>query len=207
MSDTPSGSGSTTGVAWSALAISLVATPTVGYGAPGTGGSVNAHFLLHKGDWAYEEPTVASRSEALDDQEPRYEVTDALAHVRSALGLSISDLAAVLEVTRPTVYSWIKGEQEPRAGSWRRVRELQQVAQRAEAYELPRMSRLVRRPLPNGPSVLERLRGGDPVSDEVFRALAELAQAEQNQRDSGKGQESSRRSSSDAARHYGRPLV
>ena len=208
MSETGSGGRGATGVAWSAFAISLATAPAVGYGAPGTGGSVSSHFLLHKGDWVYEEAIGEASPEANVDDAGPVDAADALALLRSALGLSVSDLAGVLDVSRPTIYAWMKREQEPRPAAWQRLQELQQVALRAESCALPRVSRLVRRPLADGRSLLDRLQAGESVDEHELQALSELAGAEQAQRDAAKGDDGrNRRSADDAAREYGRPGV
>ena len=51
-----------------------------------------------------------------------------LAGIRRYLSLSISDLAKVLRVERPTVYSWIKGEAIPRANNVSRIGDVYSMA-------------------------------------------------------------------------------
>ncbi|CAM5396876.1 hypothetical protein LSHI6S_02151 [Leifsonia shinshuensis] len=48
----------------------------------------------------------------IDDAQPTSEVVNA---IRSAFGLSVTDLAAVLGVERPTIYSWLKDQSLPSA--------------------------------------------------------------------------------------------
>jgi hypothetical protein len=45
--------------------------------------------------------------------------------LQQEFGLNISELSTVLQVSRPTVYSWIRGDSEPRGGSLQRIAELQ----------------------------------------------------------------------------------
>lgn len=183
-----------------------IAAFSAGYAMPGTGGSVNPHYLLHKSDWVHDE--AIEYQELEDTTGPRNDAlgpSDVLTRVREALGLSVSDLAAVLGVTRPTVYAWMKDESEPRTEAWKRLRELEQVALQAERYELPRVARLVRRPLLREGSLLERLISGQAVSDEHWQLLAEVARSEEEQR--GKVRSREQRSADEVAREYGRPMA
>lgn len=51
-----------------------------------------------------------------------------LVGIRRYLSLSVSDLAKVLRVERPTVYSWLKGEAVPRSGNVNRIGAIYSVA-------------------------------------------------------------------------------
>jgi transcriptional regulator with XRE-family HTH domain len=48
--------------------------------------------------------------------------------IRRYLSLSISDLARVLLVERPTIYSWLRSESVPRAGNLDRIRKIYLIA-------------------------------------------------------------------------------
>lgn len=45
-----------------------------------------------------------------------------LSGIRAALGLSVSSLAEILKVSRPTIYGWLSGQQAPREANLRRLR-------------------------------------------------------------------------------------
>jgi hypothetical protein len=51
-----------------------------------------------------------------------------LAGIRRYLSLNVSDLAKVLRVERPTVYSWLKGEAIPRSGNVSRIGAIYSIA-------------------------------------------------------------------------------
>lgn len=51
-----------------------------------------------------------------------------LAGIRRYLSLSVSDLAKVLRVERPTIYSWLKGEAVPRSGNVNRIGVIYSIA-------------------------------------------------------------------------------
>jgi len=188
-----------------ALAVSITAFSSSGYAMPGTGGDADAHYLIHKGNWVHDE-AIECRAQRGEADAIANEAPDAprvLAALRESLGLSITDLARVLDVSRPTIYAWMKGETEPRSELWPRLREMEQLASQAEAYSLPRPARLVRRPLADGASLLDRLLTGREVEEAHLQALADLARTEELQRAKPKG--GAARPARDVASEYGRP--
>ena len=70
------------------------------------------------------------RRDAPDDEDT---APTAFAIVLNALqqefGFNISELSMVLQVSRPTVYSWIRGDAEPRGGSLQRIADLQALVE------------------------------------------------------------------------------
>jgi len=188
-----------------ALAVSAMTFSSAGYAMPGTGGDADAYYLLNKGAWVHDE-AIECRALQEDAGSTPSEAPDPpriLAGLRESLGLSITDLARVFEVTRPTIYAWMKGQSEPRPELWPRLREMERLASQAEAYSLPRPARLVRRPLADGASLLDRLLTGREVEEAHLQALADLARTEELQRAKPKG--GAARPARDVASEYGRP--
>lgn len=193
------------GALCSALAVSAMAFSPAGYAMPGTGGSTDAHYLINKGTWVHDEaieycaPAEATGSarDAVPDP-PRI-----LARLRDSLGLSVTDLAKAFEVSRPTIYAWMKGETEPRPELWPRLEEMAQLASRAEYYSLPRASRLVRRPLLDGSSLLERPQAGQEIQEGHLQRLADVARNEESQRARTKG--GAAQPVDEVVRQHGRP--
>ena len=188
------------------LAASLIAVPGAGLAGSGTGGALTSHTLLHKGAWVYDATLAVSAPEgaALG---PAETPSDQLDLVRKALGLSITDLANLLGVTRPTIYAWIQGKQEPKPEMLDRIQELRVAAQAAEALALPRMNRLVRRPLASGPSLLLRLQRGDADAEAALTELAEMASREEGQRQQSRTSFAEPESAQETASRMGRPLA
>lgn len=56
------------------------------------------------------------------------DVASVVAEVRSSLSLQIKELAEILGVQRPTVYSWLEGDQKPQDQNRRRLLELLKIA-------------------------------------------------------------------------------
>jgi hypothetical protein len=73
--------------------------------------------------------------------------------VSSALGLGKSDVARILGISRPTLYSWIKGNSEPRESDHpERLRKLGELtAEICKESKRPLYHRFVEEPLPNQP--------------------------------------------------------
>lgn len=188
-----------------ALAVSITAFSSSGYAMPGTGGDADAHYLIHKGNWVHDE-AIECRAHQGETDAIANEVPDAprlLATLRESLGLSITDLARVFDVSRPTIYAWMKGETEPRSELWPRLREMEQLASRAQQYSLSRPARLVRRPVLDGTSLLGRLQAGQEVEEEHLQALADLSRDEETKRAKPRG--GAARPAEDVAAEYGRP--
>ena len=58
------------------------------------------------------------------------DVAAAVDDIRSTLSLSITDLSAILDVKRPTIYSWLRGDAQPHAKNLERITSLHQISQR-----------------------------------------------------------------------------
>jgi len=57
-----------------------------------------------------------------------FDVDEVVADIRSALSLQIKELAEILGVQRPTIYSWLQGNQKPQEHNRDRLIQLQRVA-------------------------------------------------------------------------------
>lgn len=79
--------------------------------------------------------------------------------VSSALGLGKSDVARILGISRPTLYSWIKGNSEPRESDHpERLRKLGELtAEICKDSKRPLYHRFVEEPLPNQSSSILNL--------------------------------------------------
>lgn len=109
-----------------------------------------------------------------------------LEFIRTALGLTMTDLARIFDVARPTVYAWLSGS-EPRPEKARLINELRETAARFDSLGLERMEKLVRRPLfEGGRSLVDLLVAGEPV-DEALGVLQGLSQRESQSRNAIKG--------------------
>lgn len=110
---------------------------------------------------------------------------DHVANIRDVLSISMSDLASVLGVTRPTAYAWLEG-QEPETEAVMHIQRLSGVADEINLANIIRLDKLVHRPILNGRSLLDILKTDeDPVGD--LATLKEIADKEAQTRRESKG--------------------
>lgn len=175
------------------LMASVFAFPYSLSSEPGSGGFHTPESAVAKSNWIYDsgvdfEPVGSSGETALQDP------ADTLIFVRDSLGLNITDLAGIFQVARPTVYAWLNGT-EPKAETLARLYKLECLAKSVSKLQLPRMNKLVHRPLSGGVSLFEMVRRNIDANG----ALAELATIAVNER-KGRARPKGARSSSSSAR-------
>lgn len=108
-----------------------------------------------------------------------------LEFIRQTLGLNVSDLASALGVSRPTVYAWLEGD-EPSPENYKQIARLKRVADEVDRLAIPRFEKLLKRPIFDGLSFLDKLKESeDPTS--FLRPLKQLADKEHATRRSQKG--------------------
>lgn len=98
-----------------------------------------------------------------------------IAAIRSSLSLQIKELAEILRVQRPTVYSWIKNEVEPSQTNRERLQHLYRIALKwKQLCNLPADS-LIRSTGADGHSVLELLKADEVDQAAIMNRLEGLA--------------------------------
>lgn len=168
----------------------------------GTGGMLTAHGLENLGGQIYE-PRLHIESPIVNKVDMR-SPAEQVAFIREIFALNMSDLAIVLNVTRPTIYAWLDG-QEPKPEMLNQIRQISQVADRLQSLNMPRTDTLVRRPIFDGRSLLDKLKAGEDISD-YLPILKNLANKEEQARNLSKGSYKNTRSFSDATSEYSTPL-
>ncbi|WP_199306314.1 hypothetical protein [Coleofasciculus sp. FACHB-T130] len=140
----------------------------------GTGGVMTPHGtpkVLNQ----YYDPRIhvePCRAKQIDTRSPAEHV----ANIRDVFAISMSDLASVLGVTRPTVYAWLAG-QEPKGEAVIRIQQLSRAADKFHQANIIRLDKLVNRPILNGRSLLDILRTDeDPV--EALATIKAIADKE-----------------------------
>ena len=105
--------------------------------------------------------------------------------VSFALGLGKSDVARILGISRPTLYSWIKGESEPRASDHPdRLRKLGELtAEICKESKRPLYHRFVEEPLVNQYSSILTLLLADVWNETQLRPLLAEARRLTSERD------------------------
>ncbi len=103
-----------------------------------------------------------------------------LALIRATLSLNVKELAAALNVKRPTVYAWMAGEAEPKERNHRRIEVLWTLAREWEKLSSLPLGALRTAPDEDGSSILTLLTASEIDMERVQRlmhAAAEKAKA------------------------------
>lgn len=116
--------------------------------------------------------------------------SEQLQFIRQHLCLTMSDLASLLGVSRPTAYAWLGGD-EPKGDNYANIVRLSRIAGQFEALNLAHLDRLLRRPVFEGRSLLDRLKAEEDISD-CLPFLKALAAKEATSRRAPKGSGKSR---------------
>ncbi|HSH48628.1 MAG TPA: helix-turn-helix transcriptional regulator [Halomonas sp.] len=187
-----------------ALAATCFLVPMALGGEPGSGGAVTPEAALTRHQWLQDDSIDVTSAVKGEDDAELFTPAERLERIRQLLGLTITDLARLLDTTRPTVYAWLNG-QEPRPEVHTRLIRLERQAENIAACDLPRINKLIRRPLRCGGSLLDRLREDDPLQP-ALEELQSLAQREHSRRMRHKGKVIATRSSREALDDIAVPL-
>lgn len=168
-----------------AAATALQFSSSVVFGTEaGSGGTITDNTIKSKSNWVYdksysfpevdvEEITIVNTA----DEE--------LVSIKKYLGLTTTDIAKLIGVTRPTVYSWLKGK-DPKPEHIAKINLLKEQADKVSSIELTGMNKLVRRPLKAGGSLIDLISRGEDI-DAALEELKVLSQRESENRRKRKG--------------------
>lgn len=157
---------------------------------PGTGGAMTPQSASQLGRWVYN-PVIhvePSSKGKYDQRSPAEQISS----IRDVYGLNMSELAALLGVSRPTVYAWLNG-QEPKHDSLVHIHRLASATREIEDLQVARIDKLVRRPIFQGRSLLDKIKANDDIVEAltVIKSIAiKEGQARCRQKGSGKNRQS-----------------
>lgn len=120
-------------------------------------------------------------SDAPPVQPPARTVAEQITFLRQDLGLTVSEIADWMGVTRPAVYGWLKDVQ-PQPETLRMIAKVDATTTALADLKLHRPDHIIKRPLFNGRSALDVLRDGDLLTPEQLSTLKDLDQREQARR-------------------------
>ncbi len=96
-----------------------------------------------------------------------------IATIRSSLSLQIAEIAEILHVERPTIYTWIGGQSRPTAGNRKRLHWLYRLAQEWDDMSSTPVGEAVRQIDVSGKTLLDLLKEGkDSEIRSRFRSIA-----------------------------------
>lgn len=105
------------------------------------------------------------------DDESVVSTAEQLTVVQNYLSLNTTELAQALNVSRPTVYSWLKHEQEPHVSNFERIGLLYECARAWERLSAKPLGTFVRQPVFGGQSLLQILSVENLDMDRARQAL------------------------------------
>lgn len=117
--------------------------------------------------------------------EPGRSPAEELQYIRQHLCLNMSDLALLLGVSRPTAYAWLDGD-EPKEDNYHSIVRLSRIAEQFERLHLANLEKLLRRPVFDGRSLLDKLKASEEIGD-CIPVLQNLASKEASARSRLKG--------------------
>lgn len=88
-----------------------------------------------------------------------FSVPQQLIGLREMFGLTMTELAQIFNVTRPTVYAWLNGS-EPKEEIKSRICELAKYVQELRNVGIPQAGLLARQPLASGQSLISLFKSG-----------------------------------------------
>ena len=144
------------------------------------------HFLESTGGVLADDIVVELRTiEEVEAKRSDYSTRspeEIIAAIRSALSLQVKELAEILRVERPTVYSWIKGSAFPSRHNATRLRQVFRLAERWNRLSSKPVGKSVREMGPSEQSILDVLKQDTIQEDDVmqrFHAVASARTADQ----------------------------
>jgi len=172
------------GLVTSAHPASVVAAPLCATGVffllmlAGTGGAVTSSAAAGMAGTA-DATSTTCRVEHIGggrrEERQIVETAEKLAFVQDQFSLNLSGVAAILRVSRPTVYSWLREDWDPQTHNLSRIERLYGLAQIWRRLSLAPLGRYVRRPLYRNTSILSLL-SNQSINESAVRAAFSIAQ-------------------------------
>jgi DNA-binding transcriptional regulator YiaG len=150
---------------------------------PGSGGSITPHSI-EKLERYYSHSIIHVEHSTAKNVDTRSSA-EHVANIRDVLAINMSELASILRSTRPTVYAWLEGRQEPKAEAAVNIRRLSHVADRIKLANVIQLDQLIRRPVVNGRSLLDIIKVNDDPSD-ILQVLKSISEKEAKTRSESK---------------------
>jgi hypothetical protein len=152
-----------------------VLAAVLGAATIGTGGVANLQVLNLP---TFTSPVACACSVHVrqDEEERLLDTQEKIAGIRRYLSLNITDLAKVLNVGRPTVYSWATTPVNLHSNHRKQIDTVYEIARTWRALYSDPMGRLVREPLENGRTMIDLISEDKLDSEAVSKAMLQVRQ-------------------------------
>ncbi len=109
------------------------------------------------------------------------DTADAVASIRAALSLQVKELATVLGVTRPTIYTWLRNDEKPQSHNRRRISQLHKFAKTWDSMSSKPVGAAVRNEIGiDGNSLVDMLANEQLDEADIILRMQKLAEARSN---------------------------
>ena len=122
----------------------------------GTGGVANAR-MIHSAPTGPIVVRIVQVSDRTADPDRLLDVQEKLAGIRRYLSMNITDMARVLRVGRPSIYSWLRDEARLRTAHWQRLEMIYKSAREWRKISDRPIGERLHRPLASGVTLLDLL--------------------------------------------------
>jgi AcrR family transcriptional regulator len=140
----------------------------------GTGGFASAQTVSYVPSGALLQVRVQRGTDGTIDSDRLLDTQEKLAGIRRYLSMSVTDLAKVLRVGRPTVYSWLRGDADIRAEHAQRLEATYRIARNWRAMSSRPVGTFLNQPVASGETLLGLLSAKAPDELAVGRAFSQI---------------------------------
>ena len=135
--------------------------PLLIFAAAGTGGMLTSSSIQQSLNWIhYPRVKIEHSATKVSPSSP----VEQLTFIRQVFALNISELAIVFGVTRPTVYSWLQGN-NLKTEALIKVAGLSKMAKELESLNVNRMGSLIHRPIFDGHSLFDKMKHNEDITE------------------------------------------
>jgi len=145
------------------------------FGAMGTGSSLKQRDMLERA--AYIVPTSSTKHEEIADVAEKIThltISEQVKLIKDSFSLNMSAMAELLNVSRPTIYAWLKGEPPKTQENISHTNFVTSQAQIYSELNLERPDNFIKRPLFNGESLFSLLKQERTISASEYALIKEL---------------------------------
>lgn len=143
----------------------------------GTGGFANAQTVSYVPSGALLPVRVLRSTDGHIDSDRLLDTQEKLAGIRRYLSMTVTDLAKVLRVGRPTVYSWLRDDADLRAEHAQRLETIYRIARKWRTMSSRPVGAFLNQPLMAGETPLSLLSARTVDELAVQRAFSQIRNA------------------------------
>ncbi|CAI3137812.1 hypothetical protein MWMV8_MWMV8_01141 [Acinetobacter calcoaceticus] len=154
------------------------------FGAMGTGSSLNQRDVYEHA--AYVIPVDDKNDEAESDKKINYlSISEQVEIIKNSFGLNMSAMAELLNISRPTIYAWLKGEPPKTQDNISHISFIVKHALSYRDLNLDRPDNFTKRPIFDGESLFSLLREEKQITESMYTLIKDLDTKESQTRANG----------------------